>query len=122
MPQARSVLWTESPLLEAGSPVVEAASRQLKGKLSALLEHKGRGIYAEFDQLKAIPIQASQREATGRGLHTKNRQDHAITLLSPCRYSNVLPFDYNRVRLGINESGPYINASLLESASGGYCL
>ena len=34
------------------------------------------------------------------------------------RYTNIIPFDYNRVKLGANGSGPYINASFVESASG----
>jgi len=88
--------------------VVEIANRRLKGILSGLMEQKGRGIYAEFDQLKAAPINASTKEATSHRAQSRNR------------YTNIVPFDYNRVKLGANGSGPYVNASLVESASGEY--
>ena len=73
MPQPSSVLWTESSVLAAESPVVELASRKLKAQLSTLMENKGRGIYAEFGQLKTVPINASTNIATGQKAHSKNR-------------------------------------------------
>jgi len=39
-----------------------------------------------------------------------------ITFIS--RYTNIIPYDYNRVRLGDNGNGPYINASFVESVNG----
>eukprot|EP00210_Caulerpa_lentillifera_P003193 g3051.t1 len=106
MPITDLVLWTERPLLDAKSPIPAIACRLLKARLKKLMENRGRGIYAEFEQLRELQNFASCDEALTQKAQIKNR------------YSNIIPFDYNRVRLGANGNGPYINASFVESSKG----
>eukprot|EP00210_Caulerpa_lentillifera_P007701 g7352.t1 len=105
MPVTNSVLWTESSLLDAASPIPVVACRVLKSKLKKLMENRGRGIYSEFEQLRQSRNHASCDEACTQKAQIKNR------------YTNIIPYDYNRVRLGDNGNGSYINASFVESSN-----
>lgn len=73
MSLTNSVLWTESSLLDAASPVPAIACRLLKAKLSQLMENRGRGIYAEFEQLKQTRNFASCDDAFTQKAQIKNR-------------------------------------------------
>lgn len=52
--------------------------------------------------------------------HRSKTGNAELSIFTKCltRYSNIIPYDYNRVRLGTNGDGPYINASYVESRNG----
>ena len=64
-----------------------------------------QAIYTEFERLRRMSVGGTVADA---------RSDRNARLN---RYSNVLPYDANRVRLA-NAAKDYINASLLESPPG----
>lgn len=78
MPPANSVLWSENSVLDGDSIVTEMASRQLKETLNERMRNRGRGIYAEFDQLKATPINASTKDAISTKAQSRNRHDSIL--------------------------------------------
>ena len=64
-----------------------------------------QAVYTEFERLRRMSVGGTVADA---------RSDRNVRLN---RYSNVLPYDANRVRLA-NTAKDYINASLLESPPG----
>lgn len=60
----------------------------------------------EYDRLRRARVVGTYHEAVSGGNERRNR------------YSNVLPFDGNRVRLQRSSGHDYINASLLQSPDG----
>ena len=64
-----------------------------------------QAIYTEFERLRRMSVGGTVADA---------RSDRNVRLN---RYSNVLPYDANRVRL-LNTAKNYINASMLESPIG----
>lgn len=111
MPSSSALQWNEQQsVLEARSPVLLAASRLLKERLGRLLENGGRGMSSEYDRLRASGgggsggmMPQSSLEACSRNNSCKNR------------YLNIVPYDFNRVRLQGGGSD-YVNASIVDSS------
>ncbi|CAK0785693.1 hypothetical protein CVIRNUC_008904 [Coccomyxa viridis] len=96
-------------MAQNGRPVQHSRSRSgllvAKEVLDDKLSDSGKAIYTEFERLRRMSVGGTVVDA---------RSDRNARLN---RYSNVLPYDTNRVRL-TNTAKDYINASLLESPPG----
>lgn len=106
MPSSSAAQFCEHSVLDPRSGLLMAASRLLKERLGRLLENGGRGMSSEYDRLRvsgcSSHIAQGSLEACSRDNSNKNR------------YLNIVPYDFNRVRLA-GGHGDYVNASLVES-------
>lgn len=90
----------EPPAAKESQKVFHAAHGVLKDKLDALLANDQSGLCQEYNSLTDCNI-----------LETSDTAEHAQNA-SKNRYVNVLPFDFNRVK--ISGEDDYINASLIQ--------
>ena len=91
-------LWPDSWLLEKSLPCLQAALSCLPDKIVVVPQ----AVYREFDRLRRGRLPGTCLVAQLPGNERRNR------------YTNVLPFDENRVRLR-SPGHDYINASSLAS-------
>ncbi|KAG2498937.1 hypothetical protein HYH03_003127 [Edaphochlamys debaryana] len=84
--------------------VFELAYSLLKAKTEALLANDQALLSQEYNSL----LECDVLETVEAAEHTNNASKN--------RYVNVLPFDYNRVKISGDDGQDYINASLVQSA------
>lgn len=88
-----------TPQQQQRASVLQAAHTALKERLDGLLADDQAGLSQEYNSLQDCNSMETSETAESQVNASKNR------------YVNVLPFDYNRVR--ISGKDDYINASLL---------
>lgn len=86
--------------------VLAKAKFALRSKLARLMEGDGRGFAAEYERLALL------------GPSSHHTASHAIANAHKNRYRNIVPYDFNRVKLMLPGGRDYINASVLQSRSG----
>ncbi|CAD7705408.1 unnamed protein product [Ostreobium quekettii] len=89
--------------------VLAKASAALGAKLAQLMQSGGRGFAEEYERLAMIAASPQQPSAAASAPGNSSRN----------RYRNIVPFDFNRVRLATSPEGrDYINASIVRSGGG----
>lgn len=107
MAPVSSFFWGRTPGKAAPeAPVLSKAKSALGSKLAGLMEGGGCGFAQEYERLSLLDP-SSRRSAK-----------HAVANSDKNRYRNILPYDFNRVKLLGPGGGDYINASVLRSPKG----
>ncbi|KXZ52751.1 hypothetical protein GPECTOR_8g142 [Gonium pectorale] len=92
----------ESAPVQGGQKVFELAYSVLKAKTEALLANEQALLSQEYNSLLECDVLETVEAAEQTNNAGKNR------------YVNVLPFDYNRVKISGEDGQDYINASLVQ--------
>ncbi|CAD7704834.1 unnamed protein product [Ostreobium quekettii] len=91
------------------APALAKAKAALGARLAHLMQGGGRGFAEEYERLSLVASSSQYTASEGASPPNAGRN----------RYRNILPYDYNRVRLAtVPEGGNYINASLVRSGGG----